>query len=184
MSYCYFCESSLTVGAIPLFKPSRNEEFSEKLGGTSESFILSEVLKSVGINIDSAAASLPPVCKKCARKIVNCCTQFHEVERLFKMKNTARSQEEATDGGEKTSPRQFLKWADSKRQENKRDFTRKIGTERQIRENALLNKFYLVRARSLEDEIANLMCLPMTESNSSSSVVKVFLSVLYFLVMC
>ena len=98
--YCYLCETQLSGcfgSSVPLFKPTKNKEFTVKSFCTADSIVLSELVKSVGIKINVAAASLPSVCKKCARKIVSYITLFHELEAGFRKS----SSHEETDGGNK-----------------------------------------------------------------------------------
>ena len=91
---CYFCDNNLPVGAaIPLFTVTKNKEFTGKSCFTADSIVLAELLKSEGSNIDANTSSSPPAaCKKCARKIVNCSTLFHELERIVKVKTASNSQ--------------------------------------------------------------------------------------------
>ena len=105
---CYLCESSVSVGegTVPLCKPTKNKEFCGKSFCKAGSIILSDLIKSVGINCDKLTVddSQSSVCKKCARKIVNCCTLFHEPQEVFRSKvKTAPGLRdlEAGDGGSK-----------------------------------------------------------------------------------
>ena len=177
--HCYLCETALNVGAVPLFVATRNKEFIGKGYGTTESIILSDLTKSVGINqginIDSAAASLPSVCKKCARKIFNCCTLFHELEGEFLAKTEAvqSSQGEAIDLATKrvhsTSPSGLTPHSKKAKDISLENSSTKGKARKTL--------FELNSARSdeekLEDAVANLMCLSVTKTDSPSSVVKV-----------
>ena len=173
--HCYLCETALNVGAVPLFVATRNKEFIGKGYGTTEGIILSDLTKSVGINIDSAAASLPSVCKKCARKIFNCCTLFHELEGEFLAKTEAvqSSQGEAIDRATKrvhsTSPSGLTPHSKKAKDISLENSSTKGKARKTL--------FELNSARSdeekLEEAVANLMCLPVTKTDSPSSVVKV-----------
>ena len=82
---CYICDEILPAGAVPLCKATRNRELTEKKSSTAGSIVLSDLLRSVGIGICNAASEeSKSACKKCARKIFNCCTMFHELESAVK----------------------------------------------------------------------------------------------------
>ena len=80
----------LPVGAASLlFTGTKNKE--KKSCFTTDGIVLAELLKSVGLDIsfDANTSSSPPAaCKKCARKIVNCSTLFHELKRILIAKKT------------------------------------------------------------------------------------------------
>ena len=81
---CYFCDNNSVT---------KNKEFTGKSCFTADSIVLAELLKSVGLDIDANTSSSPPAaCKKCARKIVDCSTLFHELERIVKVKTSSNSQ--------------------------------------------------------------------------------------------
>ena len=174
-SHCYFCESRLTVGAVPLFAPSRNKEFLEKIAGQSESFILSDCISSVGIDIGSAAT--PPqqsLCKKCARKIVNCCTLFQEIKQLFFAKNILNLPEQVESGASKRVHSNSPSGLTPSSKKTKQFPQEKSSVPKGKSKKTLfeLDCAWSERER-VDDDIANLMSLPVTEDRSSSSVVKV-----------
>ena len=84
----------LPVGAASLlFTGTKNKE--KKSCFTTDGIVLAELLKSVGLDIsfDANTSSSPPAaCKKCARKIVNCSTLFHELKRILIVKTASISQ--------------------------------------------------------------------------------------------
>ena len=89
MLCCYFCDSNLPAGAtVPLFELTKNKEFTGKSSFTARSIVLSKLLRCLGFDIDAASASRPSACTKCARKVVNCSTLFHELESIVKVKTT------------------------------------------------------------------------------------------------
>ena len=75
---CHFCAINVSSGegTVPLFKPTKNNEFCGKSFCKTGTIILFDLIKSVGIDIDCTSESDSSLCKKCARKIVNCCTMF------------------------------------------------------------------------------------------------------------
>ena len=128
--------------------------------------MLSELLQSVGLDIDAAKVSRPSACRKCARKVVNCSTLFHELENIIDDKTATtqsvkrlhgKSPSGCTPNSKKTKDRQ---------------------NSHQNRPNSQARKslFQLDAAwnerESLDDAVSNLMCLPVTQSESMS-VVKV-----------
>ena len=83
---------------------------SQRKTGKGKSFcktgtvILSDLIKSVGVDTDSTSESDSSLCKKCAREIVNCCTMFHELEEGFISKIVSASEtkdDECSGGGNK-----------------------------------------------------------------------------------
>ena len=93
--YCYFCNDNLPGGpTIPLFTVTKNKEFTGKICFTSDGIVLLELLKSVGLDIsfDANTSSSPrAACKKCARKILNCSTLFHELKGILIAKTASIS---------------------------------------------------------------------------------------------
>ena len=66
---------------------------------TAGSIVLSDLLRSVGIGICNAASEEGrSACKKCARKISNCFTMFHELESAVKAR-IDEGNSESTEGG-------------------------------------------------------------------------------------
>jgi len=88
---CYFCDNNLPVGAaIPVFTVTKNKEFTCNSCLTADGIVLAELLKSVGLHISLDGP--PAACKKCAWKIFNCSTLFHELEIMLKVKTASNSQ--------------------------------------------------------------------------------------------
>ena len=176
---CYFCDSNLPVGAaIPLFTVTKNKEFTSKSCFTTDGIVLAELLKSVGLDItlDTNASSSPPAaCKKCARKIVNCSSLFHELEVIVKVKTASNSQSvkrlhgNRSPSGSMPDPK---KANDSPRAQEPQEQERRQPTNRARKSLFELNATWAESER-LEDAVANLMCLPVTPSESPVSLVKV-----------
>ena len=146
---CEKCEYSLTVRAVPLFTPCKNKELTDKIGGTSETFSLSDLVKSVGVVIDLVGASFPSVCKKCDLKI------------SLQIANQCNCTEETNEGGKKrlhgNSPIP-PKWQGQKSKKTLFEISSAWSEKERVKV-----------------EIANLMCLPVTKNIPSSFVVKVFI---------
>ena len=101
---CHFCviHVSSGEGTVPLSQ--RKTEFCRKSFCKTGTVILSDLITSVRIDIDSTSESDSSLCKKCARKIVNCCTMFHELEEGFMSKIVPASEtndDECSGGGNK-----------------------------------------------------------------------------------
>lgn len=92
---CYLCASSVSLGegTVPLCKPTKNKEFCGKSFCKAGSVVLVDLIKSVGIDVHTTSDSDPSLCKKCARKIVNCCALFHELQEGFSSKSARSSRE-------------------------------------------------------------------------------------------
>jgi len=183
---CYLCESSVSVGegTVPLCKPTKNKEFCGKSFCKAGSIILSDLIKSVGINCDKLTVddSQSSVCKKCARKIVNCCTLFHELQEVFRSKvKTAPGLRdlEAGDGGSikrlhsDNSPSGLTPGSKKQRDTTSRERASGCRAKKSLFD---LNSAWTERER-VEDSVANLMCLPVAKptikDDHSTSVVKV-----------
>lgn len=77
----------------------KKSRVNRKKSSTASSIVLSDLLRSVGIGICNAASEESrSACKKCARKIFNCCTMFHEVESAVKAR-IDEGNSESTEGG-------------------------------------------------------------------------------------
>ena len=103
---CHFCTINVLSGegTVPFFKPTKIKEFCGKSFCKTGTVILSDLIKSVGIDTNSTSESDSSLCKKCARKIVHCCTMFHELEEGFMSKIVSASEtndDECSGGGNK-----------------------------------------------------------------------------------
>ena len=95
----------LLAGAVPLCKATRNRELTEKKSSAAGSIVLSDLLRNVGIGVCSAESEESrSVCKKCARKIFNCCTMFHELESAVKAWIDEGNSESTKGGGSMEIP--------------------------------------------------------------------------------
>lgn len=188
---CHFCAINVSSGegTVPLFKPTKNNEFCGKSFCKTGTIILSDLIKSVGIDIDCTSESDSSLCKKCARKIVNCCTMFHELEEGFMSKIISASEtndDECSGGGNKRLHSQNYSPSGltpgSKKQKGS-SYRRAEGGSRSRKTLFQLNSAWSAQEK-LDDSVVNLTCLPVTETNVkddySSAVVKVGVYLLYF----
>ena len=145
---------------------------------------LVDLIKSVGIDVHTTSESDPSLCKKCARKIVNCCALFHELQEGFSSKSARSSRELSevnVDGSSSGAKRLYSANSPSglspgsKKQKN--NSNKKTLRETRVRKTLFeLNSAWSTR-ENVEDSVANLMCLPVekhdTNDNYSAAVVKV-----------
>ena len=175
---CYLCDEILPAGAVPLCKVTRNRELTEKKSSTAGSIVLSDLLRSVGIGICNAASEESrSACKKCARKIFNCCTMFHELESAVKAR-IDEGNSESTEGGIKrlhgNSPS-----GSTPNSKKIKDIPQQVQEPREPKGRSRKSLFQLeadwTERENLEGAIANLMCLPVTKKDETASrpVVKV-----------
>ena len=181
---CYLCAASVSLGegTVPLCKATKNKEFCGKSFCKAGTVVLVDLIKSIGIDVYTTSESDASLCKKCARKIVNCSALFHELQEGFSSKSAQSSRElsevnvDGSSSGAKrlhNSPSGLT--PGSKKQ--KSISNRKTGSERTVRKTLFeLNSAWSTR-ENLEDSVANLMCLPVekpdTNDDYSSAVVKV-----------
>ena len=188
---CHFCAINVSSGegTVPLFKQTKNKEFCGKSFCKTGTVILSDLIKSVGIDIDSTSESDSSLCKKCARKIVNCCTMFHELEEGFMSKIVSASEtndDECSGGGNKRlhsqnySPSGLTPGSKKQKGSSSR---RAEGGSRSRKTLFQLNSAWSAQEK-LDNSVVNLMCLPVTETDVkddySSAVVKVGVYLFYF----
>ena len=178
---CYVCHDNLPVGAaIPLFTVTKNKEFTGKSCFTTDGIVLAELLKSVGLDIsfDANTSSSPPAaCKKCARKIFNCSTLFHELKGILIAKTASISQSakrllgNRSPSGSTPDPKKAKDIPQEPQEKEQSQPT--IRARKSLFE---LNATWIEHER-LEDAVANLMNLPVTTpvtpSESAVSIVKV-----------
>ncbi|XP_068693734.1 uncharacterized protein [Montipora foliosa] len=179
---CYLCDEILPAGAVPLCKATRNRELTEKKSSTAGSIVLSDLLRSVGIGICNAASEESrSACKKCARKIFNCCTMFHELESAVKAR-IDEGNSESTEGGIKrlhgNSPS-----GSTPNSKKIKDIPQQVPEPREPKGRSRKSLFQLeadwTERENLESAIANLMCLPVTttkDETASRPVVKIFIA--------
>ena len=156
--------------------PPKTRNSAEKVFAKLEVFILSDLIKSVGINCDKLTVddSQSSVCKKCAKKIVNCCTLFHELQEVFRSKvKTAPGLRnlEAGDGGSKrlhsdNSPSGLTPGSKKQRDTTSRERASGCRAKKSLFD---LNSAWSERER-VEDSVANLMCLPVAKPTAARKI--------------
>ena len=176
---CYLCDEILLAGAVPLCKAARNGELTEKKLSTAGSIVLSDLLISVGIGICNAASEESiSACKKCARKIFNCCTMFHEHESAVKAR-IDEGNSQSTEGGIKRLHGNSPSGSTTNSKKIK-DIPQQVQEPREPKGRSRKSLFELeadwTELENLVGAIANLMCLPVTttkDETASRPVVKV-----------
>ena len=168
-----------SYSTVPLFKATKNKELVGKSSRTGGTIVLSDLLKSVGITTDRVAAdsTSASLCKKCARKVVNCCTLYHELEAALNAEKKAEHTETVKVVGQQ-------KGDDGKRFHGQSPSgltpSRKKKKKLPIKNVQMKSRKSLFELQSswsekenIHDELANMMCLPVTENESNACTVKV-----------
>ena len=169
---CHFCAINVSSGVdtVPLFKQTKHKEFCGKSFCKTGTVIVSDLIKSVGIDIDSTSESDSSLCKKCARKIVNCCTMFHELEEGFMSKIVPASEtndDECSGGGNKRlhtqnySPSGLTPGSKKQKGSSSR---RAEGGSRSRKTLFQLNSAWSAQ-EEVDDSVVNLMCSPVTKTD-------------------
>ena len=98
-SFCRICRENLLtkyrtcVATVPLFFETSNKENCNLLCGKTVHIILAQLL--LGLKIFFSHDGSSSVCKKCARKIVNCYKLFVELEKTFAVGSAVRVEKES-----------------------------------------------------------------------------------------
>ena len=96
-SFCRICRENLRtkygtcVATVPLFFETSKKEYRNVLCG--KTVILAQLLLGLKIFVSHDGSS--SVCKKCARKIVNCYKLFVELEKAFAVGSAVRVEKES-----------------------------------------------------------------------------------------
>ena len=148
------------VATVPLFLETCNKEFSNVLSG--KSIILAQLLLDLKIIASHDGSS--SVCKKCARKIVNCYKLFVELQKAFAVGSAV---ENAKESGPRTPTRERYS---ARHQRSPTGVTPKakrlkestFGATAQEPEHRPLSKRSLFSDKYsvVEDENSNLMNIP------------------------
>jgi hypothetical protein len=83
---CSLCRENLKVkygscvGRVPLFKVTENKKLTAKVSGNCSGIVLADLLKSIGLLVDGLDRDNSVLCRKCARKIINCTTFFYDIK--------------------------------------------------------------------------------------------------------
>ena len=176
----------MRVGTVPLFKVTKNKELTAKVSGNCSGIVLADLLKSIGLLVDGLDRDNSVLCRKCARKIINCTTFYYDIKGglIPEKSNTIMQDKDQEDT--KTQ------MAETNERKHNFDFSPSGITPRlkktlvndsydTRKNNSLTCKKSLFQMHSssekeenINDAIANLMCLPVTEKEEKvSCVVKV-----------
>ena len=94
MSHCFLCKTGFIRSyAVPLFKSTKTREFCGKSGGTAESIVLSDLIKSVGIKAAELHRFPPSFTKPFFSASINnvviaCLDFFADLSRLSDRRST------------------------------------------------------------------------------------------------
>ena len=165
-SFCRICLQNLlqkygtSVATVPLFLETCNKEFCNVLCG--KQVILAQLLLDLKIIVSHDGSC--SVCKKCARKVVNC------YKLLVKLKKKAFVVDSAVEKAMESGPRTPMRERYSARHQRsptgvtptKRPKENQLGATAQEPENRPLSKrsLFFDKYSVVEDEISSLMNLP------------------------
>ena len=186
---CFLCKENLKVkygscvGTVPLFKVTKNKELTGKVSDNCNAIVLADLLESIGllvVEVDRTSDN-SVLCRKCARKIINCTTLYHDIKGGLTELNS--------NAGVKEKGQKVTKTDNTNVRKRDFDFSpsgltpgRKRTLVNDTRKNtSLKSKKSLFQLQSsseneenINDAISNLMCLPVAENEEKvSSVVKV-----------
>jgi len=164
-SFCRICRKNLhtkygtCVATVPLFVETSNKEFCNVLCG--KPVILAQILLDLKIIVSHDGSS--SVCKKCARKILNCYKLFAELEKAFAVVSAV---EEAKESAPRTPTRERYSARPSQRSPT--GVTPKAKRLKESTDTAQEHERLPLSKRSLcfdkysvvEDEISSLMNIP------------------------
>ena len=165
-SFCRICRKNLhtkyetCVATVPLFFETSNKEYCNVLCG--KPVILAQLLLGLKIFVSHDGSS--SVCKKCARKFVNCYKLFVELEKAFAVGSAVRVEKESaprTPTRERYSAR-HQRSATGVTPKAKRIKESMFGDTAQESERTPLSKrsLYFDKYSVVEDEIKSLMNVP------------------------
>jgi len=134
------------------------------------SVALADLIKSVGIDVSTASESDASLCKKCARKIANCCALFHKLQEGISSKPAPISRELSevnVDGSGSTSGTKRLNSTNSPSgltpgsKEQKDNSNKETRSEKPVPKTLFELSSAWSMQENVEDLVANLMCLPV-----------------------
>jgi hypothetical protein len=77
------CRDNLKVkygSCVLLFKVTKNQKLTAKVSGNCSGIVLADLLKSIGLLVDGLDCDNSVLCRKCARKIINCTTLYYGIK--------------------------------------------------------------------------------------------------------
>ena len=166
---CALCQASLlqkngSLGTvIPFFRETQNKEFLSKLKQTT-SPIVNDLITSMGINTSHLFS--------CTRKIFNCYAMYQEIVTLIQEVEDACKQKETQSNDEVATKRDIIRSPSGLTPQRKKP-RNTVTTRADVVSRKTLT--FSSEASAIEDEISNLMNLPLHVTNEAEhqAVVKV-----------
>lgn len=182
---CVLCKENLKVkygscvGTVPLFKVTKNKELTGKVSDNCSSIVLADLLKSIGLLVNRVERSCDNsvLCRKCARKIINCTTLYYEIKGSLMPENNNVIAQKKDQEDEETSnarKREFDLSPSGLTPSRKKTVNKTERNTSSKIKKSLFQHHYSEKEDNINDAISNLMCLPVAENEEKvSSVVKV-----------
>ena len=181
---CALCQASLlqkngSLGTvIPFFRETQNKEFLSKLKQTT-SPIVNDLITSMGINTSHLFSCrceerrhFTYICGNCTRKIFNCYAMYQEIVTLIQEVEDACKQKETQSNDDVATKRDIIR-SPSRLTPQKKKPRNTVTTRADVVSRKTLT--FSSEASAIEDEISNLMNLPLHVTNEAEhqAVVKV-----------
>ncbi len=172
---CFVCGENFDLkygrpssSKVPLFKETINKEFTSK-SSTSENrrVIISDILKKLYL-IDDRLLNIAKgntfVCKKCARKVVNCDSLLEELKSLLAISCKKRTTYDAVTGKRSLQPSSPSGFTPDKKKTSRNGNSREsqsLKSRKALFTCARDVNKSIPKKQDIEDAISNLMCLPV-----------------------
>ena len=184
---CVLCRVKLltkygTLGTvIPFFRETQNKEFLSKLKRPNLPVIIADLITSMEIKISSVCSGFSKkerdctyICRNCARKAVNCYCMYNEIVTLLKDKALegiaySRQSEVPLINSSTTTKRDIIRSPSGLTPQKKRILTTR-GAHNCASKRALS---FANQCDSVDEEISNLMNLPLATNEKHDPTVKV-----------
>ena len=173
---CFVCGENFDLkygrpssSKVPLFKETINKEFTSK-SSTSENrrVIISDILKKIIFNwrprLLNIAKGNAFVCKKCARKVVNCDSLLEELKSLLAISCKKRTIYDAVPGKRSLQPSSPSGFTPDKKKTSRNGNSREsqsLKSRKALFTSARDVNKSIPKKQDIEDAISNVMCLPV-----------------------
>lgn len=191
--HCVLCRLNLSTklgslaNVVPFFRETRNKEFLPKanLQPSTTPVVINDLINSIGINTSSfnrltlSERQSTYVCRKCARKVFNCHSLYHEIVLALPGSTDQGDDEETLPKNDTTSKRAVI------RSPSGLTPSKKKTKERITRDNPVSKRTlpYESQVATINDEISSLMNLPLEANEEFHTIVKVnLINLLRFLI--
>ena len=176
---CVLCKENLKikysscVGTVLLFKVTKNKELMGKVSDNCSPTVLAD------FRVERSCDKLV-LCRKCARKIINCTTLYYKIRGSFMPENTNvnvqdKDQEDKEQETSNARKREFDFSPSGLTPSRKKPVNKTWrNTSSNIKKSLFQHHYNSEKENNINDAISNLMCLPVAENEEKvSTVVKV-----------